>query len=146
MREIIFRAKTVPSPSRGENNSKWIEGDLAINYWNYSSIKEKCKNGKRHIVIPNTIGQYTGVDDMNDNRIFEGDIIDNYMGKGVVAFDSGSFKIFYIDPACPDDLYDPKSIEVIGNIYDNPEIIDEFQEDDNDFFDTDLYKSIKERK
>ena len=105
MREILFRAKTVPSPSRGEESSIWVEGDLAVNYWNYCSIKERSKKGKRYIVIPSTIRQFTGLYDAFENRIFEGDIVDGIdgcdypMSKGVVAFDQGCFNIYHTDEA-----------------------------------------------
>jgi len=150
MREILFRAKTVPSPSRGEESSIWVEGDLAVNYWNYCSIKERSKKGKRYIVIPSTIRQFTGLYDVFENRIFEGDIVDGIdgcdypMSKGVVAFNQGCFYIYHTDEAESPSFLDSwnDSIIVVGNIYDNPEIFDEYQFDDS-FFDADLYESVK---
>lgn len=150
MREILFRAKTVPSPSRGEESSIWVEGDLAVNYWNYCSIKERSKKGKRYIVIPSTIRQFTGLYDAFENRIFEGDIVDGIdgcdypMSKGVVAFDQGCFNIYHTDEAESPSFLGSwnDSIIVVGNIYDNPEIFDEYQFDDS-FFDSNLYESVK---
>ena len=74
MREILFRAKTV-------KNVRWIYGDLfktgtdpsdeewAIGYWD---DEDGWMNEQ---VQPETIGQFTGLLDSNNVRIFEGDIV-----------------------------------------------------------------------
>ena len=71
MREILFRGKSV-------NDGRWIYGDLS-NYGDYRaitttrgfSIIDSCE------VIPETVGQYTGLTDKNGKRVFEADILSN---------------------------------------------------------------------
>lgn len=77
-------------------------------------------------VIPETVGEYTTLTDKNGTKIFEGDIV---LLKGdeepyQVAFDESCFQV-YGNSICyvMDNFYD-HDIEVIGNIYDNPELLE----------------------
>ena len=109
MREIIFRAKTVC-------DGDWVYGGIT---WNPSKkevfIHTEWDEGK---VIPETVGQFTGLTDKNGVRVFEGDIVCIFDGEyfsGVVKYsnEQGSFTV--------DDTslhYWVSDIEVIGNIHD----------------------------
>ena len=112
MREIIFRGKDVAG--------NWYYGLLAHidDCW---YISNAYGIPTAYPVLPETIGQYTGVKDINDKKIFEGDIIKwqyECREKYHVIFEDGHFigvkEYGFIS------LYDT-DFEVIGNIHDNPE-------------------------
>lgn len=77
-------------------------------------------------VIPETVGQYTGLKDKNGTKIFEGDITkhrSNYSGNDVVAvitYTDGCF-LAMADKDSGFNISD--KLEVIGNIHDNPELL-----------------------
>ena len=81
-------------------------------------------------VIPETVGQYTGLTDKNGKKIFEGDIV-KVSNKFIdyVVFDCGCFNMERQVMNYEFTYQDFKNIEVIGNIYDNPELL---KENDND--------------
>lgn len=124
MREILFRGKTVC-------DGDWVYGGIT---WNPSKkevfIHTEWDEGK---VIPETVGQYTGLCDKNGTKIFEGDILSAHLDDGypenetileVVWHNNGWYgkngKFF-------DDFDNgfEKYFEVIGNIHDNPELLKE---------------------
>ena len=121
MREILFRGKRT-------NNGEWVEGDL-IHLPNGISI---LANGYAY-VIPETVGQYTGLTDKNGKKIFEGDIIDtpDRLIKVVWFTPNAQFDLNFIRYA--NDIIitnfkgihmrDLKEYEIIGNIHDNPELL-----------------------
>lgn len=125
MREILFR---------GKFGNEWKYGYLTIEPYGLA-IKEPYECGASHIwcIDPETVGQYTGLNDKSGNKIFEGDIcifsnrsdIDNY---GVVVYDADETE-FGIDYGSTylglGRHYHPRDVEVIGNIYDNPELLEE---------------------
>lgn len=128
MREILFRGKDI----RGN----WHIGLLAHigNAW---YISNKMGISTAYEVIPNTIGQYTGLTDKNNKKIFEGDIVayctstNRVTNKELheVVFEtrgeSGYFGIKISDIEtwgfCME--VPAKLMEIIGNIHDNPELL-----------------------
>ena len=133
MREILFRGKRTIT-------GEWVEGkgiDLNFNTPYILTKEYDCGTGyymSEFEVIPETVGQYTGLTDDNGKKIFEGDIVkaqDDVLGS---PFDDGiTGKIVYaecayfIEPKNPIEsqwLFNECAVyEVIGNIHDNPELL-----------------------
>lgn len=125
-RKIKFRGKT--------ESNQFIFGDL-IQYENGdTAIWEKEITGygyeatqisNRTKVDNGTIGQFTGLTDKNGKEIYEGDIISNESYKGIVVYKNGSF-ILDIGKSCGCVyLFCLDSLSVIGNIFDNKELLED---------------------
>lgn len=141
MREILFKAKRI-------DNGEWIEGsliDLDID-GGYCYIVPSYKKastlpvsslitGRMKLVDPETICQYTGLTDKNGKKIWENDIIQYDAVAAVVKFgEYGNGNLgFYID--FPEETnyrkdfsYWAKKVVVIGNVFDNSELLQEVPE------------------
>ena len=125
MREILFKAKTF--------NGKWVQGLLAHkdNKW-YISNKEGMPFAFE--VRPETIGQYTGLKDKNGNKIWENDIVNKVDTNGLgyhrerkckVSFDELGYWLLTTEYGDGYWLgeFDSEQLEVIGNIFYNPELL-----------------------
>lgn len=128
MRERLFRGKRV-------DNGEWIVGGLL-----------QDDDGKTYIVgyehrggidgmidaelilwevIPETVGQYVELPDKNGEKIFEGDIVRDTedFDVGKIFFDTYTAMFVIGFETTIADFNDVYSLEVIGNIYDNPELV-----------------------
>lgn len=137
MREILFRGKRV-------DNGEWETGCYVRLYGSNGKVSRRIYTGCAEVdcgdyypdwfdVIPSTVGQYTGLTDKNGKRIFEWDIVDCWSegvnAKGTVQQRKDGLWIIYPNwqktimwGLCPDE-YCHTTVEVIGNIHDNPELI-----------------------
>lgn len=115
MREILFRGKRI-------DNGEWIMGDFSKESDGSSGIRPAGKI-IRYRVIPKTLGQFTGLTDKNGKKIFEGDIVKyenkiyeiKYLEKYARFAPSNESTVFMVCAF--------NHLEVVGNIYDNPELL-----------------------
>lgn len=134
MREILFRGKCF-------NTEEWVEGylgievpdELVIQQFSYDEyFKSNCID--QYSVKPETVGQYTGLTDKNGTKIFEGDIVrfididfdgSERKAVGVIAWNRKAANFDIVKGTYRLDFHYPvfEEIEVIGNIYDNPELV-----------------------
>ena len=147
MREILFRGKRA-------DNGEWVEGVFSPYNWNlFGEREEKPQiiifseneyfDGLWCEVLPETVGQYTGLTDNNGKKIFEGDIVRltdehneiewtavvvfgnpngeynwGWQLKAIGEFDGNKDILLWVDM---EEL--GAYCEIIGNIYDNPELL-----------------------
>ena len=139
MREILFRGKRVDNGEFAYGYVGVFKGTTQI-YVPFTEEEEKENEGHIfsvigglwHTVIPETVSQFTGLTDKNDKKIFEGDIVEHHIqgnilvNRGVVNWDEKSARWAYqlntMNPCFA--LYNPSAFEVIGNIHDNPELLE----------------------
>jgi uncharacterized phage protein (TIGR01671 family) len=141
MRDYKFRGKRV-------DNGEFVHGDLRqdkdlgttyINGWNYWSdnIAGLQRDTFEHEVIPESVGQFTGLHDIEKSEIFDGDIIDgsytNPMSGGLVkrcylvVFENGCFIAKQIGKSPYGDTllyFVNHKCKVIGNKFDNPSLLE----------------------
>lgn len=141
-REILFKAKR-KNWRELPKEEWWIEGDLRqdrdlekafVSGWSYYSSESGVERDPfEYEIDPETICQYTGLTDKNGKRIWENDIciihsssIDDEDGYFTIAWDEDGAR-FILDGNLIvdfDNCYGYEC-EVIGNIFDNPELLKE---------------------
>lgn len=141
MREILFRGKRIDS-------REWVEGgyrhEKVGEYLTAVLIIEPLTMGvwENHRVNPETVGQFTGLTDKNGKRIFEGDIVEGHIHsqwrhdvqRCVVAYGRDGFECRHHIGGIDTPFYTyrvmfSKDVAVIGNIHDNPELLEVEHED-----------------
>ena len=124
MREILFRGKQA-------DNEKWVIGYLSSKHT--ITIQTPCGHMDEIVICADTVGQFTGLTDKNGKRIFEGDIAKVLQGKdkdiAYVGFENGAFMLYpktgnIYERTLWSYWYNDWDIEVIGNITDNPELLE----------------------
>ena len=133
MREILFKAKRI-------NNGEWVEGCYVTSdgksFICMDIVEHYCVIALRWFEIdPETLCQFTGICDKNGNRIWENDILMAHLDEsypedvtyetvewgvaGWVGREANSIDRQYLDE------FDTKYYEVVGNTFDNPELLQE---------------------
>ena len=131
-----------------KDNDEWAYGDIAhiedrifVSYYNNCELKqfindEVTSNNITLVgifpfveVIPETVGQYTGLQ-ANGKKIFEGDIIkisgrSSFYSEVTYSEDSASYWVENknLEYFAELDSIKPLFIEVVGNVIDNPELL-----------------------
>ena len=142
MRDILFRGF---HPDKNGKEKVYVNGEWIKGYWveghyvkaeklnqdgfEYFIIEESA-NGATYAVIPETVGQYTGLKDKNGKKIFEGDIMKYGDTVHQVVFEQRNgtayFGLVYNKfETLPFGHYqDSKLNEIIGNIHSNFELLE----------------------
>ena len=141
MREILFRGKRC-------DNGEWVQGFYvrADHHWHKNGIHKDwialgaSANGgwfalhNKYAVKAETVGQFTGLTDKNGKKIFEGDVVlypwndQDKPERFTIKFKDGQFVASPVKET--EDYWDfmvggySKEMEVIGNIHDNPELLE----------------------
>ena len=153
MREILFRGKTIKqndgvTTGNPIKENMWVYGNLTVG--KIEGYKCDMISNKKEIYYINseTIGQFTGLTDKNGKKIFEGDIIrltppkesgEIYIPTPRNPQEDRILKVIFFDGMFAVDMskwfkyghgkvalqtYETNRIEIIGNIYDNPELLE----------------------
>lgn len=139
-REILFRGKSL-------DIGEWVEGNYSITLSGRVTIQPISRTVV-YEVLPTTVGQFTGLLDKNDNKIFEGDIIKFINGRLLdVRFNRETLQWELTDVGVPDwevnhlhntlplseleveTCYGEMTSEIVGNVHDNLELL----KDNEDF-------------
>lgn len=127
-REIKFRGQRV-------DNGEWVIGNLVTSeFIEYTRVvpPDKYTDNDDWIVAPDTVGQFTGLLDKNGKEIYEGDIVLSKLKRArkydeilQICFDNSEYcgKNEHGSSTSLSLLENYHTVEVIGNIHDNPELL-----------------------
>lgn len=142
MKNILFRGQTRRHGERLKNvagdpmPSNWVYGGIFKGDGDYSVIYTYDPIDK-YPVYSDTVGQYTGVDDKNGKKLFEGDVV-KFISEDSVeihalcvydvdllqfAFETKFSYYTFSDIVSRYDQGLAEKFEIIGNIFDNPELV-----------------------
>ena len=136
MREILFRGKPLANL-----HGKFIYGSLGVIHTDLCAIYHcfEFEDDEMQLVDISTVGQYTGLTDKNGKKIFEGDILGitncdpdySYITKvyfecNTLCVDVKGQDYDYTSIGFANDIWSDEcdEVEIIGNIYDNPELLE----------------------
>ena len=128
MRDILFRGKRV-------DNGEWVISDCFYQCSGLVKLWDAPNKDGWVDVIPETVGQYTGLTDKNGTKIFEGDIIREYCwsepSKPYVVIMENKERCGWYPFAsgdgcgcCEHEVISVEYTKIVGNIHDNPELIE----------------------
>lgn len=143
MRNVVFRAKRVDA-------GQWVHGSYLAHKEYMECVGSGGPTPVRHLILydgfadwnmpitieycevdPATVGEFSGMYDKHGTPIYEGDIVRKRTYQGikpcVVVFSCGCFHCGFgggSSTASHPYLLDDKNIEVIGNVHDNPELLE----------------------
>ena len=131
-RQIKFRGKRA-------DNGEWVQGYFVEDGFYYIWSHNEDDFLTQHLIDPDTLGQFTGLTDCNGKEIYEGDIVkyddtpyNAYASpySGEVVFYCGSWRIKtkgygveWVYPYLFRDDFANRKTELLGNKFDNPELI-----------------------
>lgn len=124
-REIKFRGLRV-------DGKGWVYGDLLCNWTAHQILSDE--DGNEYLVIPETVGQFIGLKDLNGKEIYEGDVLKYYhYSSKITGFQKVFFGWYYTyndgrcnenvmgwvdEDGCPIDTQENK-YTIVGNIHSN---------------------------
>jgi uncharacterized phage protein (TIGR01671 family) len=128
MREIKFRGKRL-------DTGEWVYGYYYTQIITHAGNRKsrdhfiRTEQNIRYEVDPATVGQYTGLKDKHGQEIYEGDIVCDSLGVGVVSFilEHCAYFVETSDPAKRHYMLSHGQLDntkVIGNIHDNPDLLE----------------------